>query len=209
MTETGMNTSNPYDGERRAGTVGFPLPGVEIRITDRATEEPLEQGEVGTIEIRGPNVFNGYWRMPDRTRQEFRDDGFFVSGDLGMIDDRGYVSLVGRDKDLIITGGLNVYPAEIENALDSIDGVVESAVIGVPHDDFGEAVTAVVAARDDAPPTEEEIRRNLTNNFAGYKVPSRVVFIDALPRNAMGKIEKKLLRDRYRNLWKPQGGTRP
>ncbi len=201
MTETSMNTSNPYDGDRRAGTVGFPLPGVEIRITDRETGEPLGRGEVGIIEIRGPNVFTGYWRMPERTKEEFRDDGFFLSGDLGLIDDRGYVSLVGRDKDLVISGGYNVYPAEVENAIDALDGIAESAVIGVPHADFGEAVTAVVATRGDDPPTEEQIRDTLGRVLARYKIPSRVLFLDALPRNAMGKIEKKVLREEFHNLW--------
>ncbi|MFC2176988.1 malonyl-CoA synthase [Actinomycetota bacterium] len=201
MTETSMNTSNPYDGDRRAGTVGLPLPGIEIRIVDRTTGEPLEEGEVGIIEIRGPNVFSGYWRMPDKTMEEFREDGFFVSGDLGMIDDRGYVSLVGRDTDLVISGGFNVYPAEVENALDALDGIAESAVIGVPHDDFGEAVTAVVATRGADPPTEDDIRANLGRVLAKYKVPSRVMFMDALPRNAMGKIEKKVLREKYRDIW--------
>ncbi len=203
MTETSMNTSNPYDGDRRAGTVGFPLPGVEIRITDRDTGEPLEHGEVGIIEIRGPNVFTGYWRMPDKTKEEFRPDGFFVSGDLGMIDDQGYVSLVGRDKDLVITGGYNVYPAEVENALDALEGIAESAVIGVPHHEWGEAVTAVVASRGVDPPTEEQIRDSLAEVLAKYKVPSRVVFVDSLPRNAMGKIEKAVLRDRFHDLWQP------
>jgi malonyl-CoA/methylmalonyl-CoA synthetase len=202
MTETSMNTSNPYDGDRHAGTVGFPLPGVEIRIADRETGEHLERGEVGVIEIRGPNVFTGYWRMPEKTSEEFREDGFFISGDLGMIDDRGYVILVGRDKDLVISGGLNVYPAEVENALDSLDGIAESAVIGVPHHDLGEAVTAVVAAGSDQALTEDEIRSKLGRVLAGYKVPSRVLFVEALPRNAMGKIEKKVLREKYRDLWK-------
>jgi malonyl-CoA/methylmalonyl-CoA synthetase len=201
MTETSMNTSNPYDGDRRAGTVGFPLPGVEIRIVDRETGEPLDRGEVGIIEIRGPNVFTGYWRMPDKTKEEFRDDGFFLSGDLGLIDDRGYVTLVGRDKDLVISGGYNVYPAEVENALDALAGIAESAVIGVPHADFGEAVTAVVATRGGDAPTEEQIRDDLGRVLAGYKIPSRVLFMDALPRNAMGKIEKKVLRERFQNLW--------
>ena len=201
MTETSMNTSNPYDGDRRAGTVGFPLPGVEVRITDRETGEPVDRGEVGIIEIRGPNVFTGYWGMPDKTKEEFRDDGFFISGDLGLIDDQGYVTLVGRDKDLVISGGYNVYPAEVENALDALDGIAESAVIGVPHADFGEAVTAVVATRGDHSLTEEQIRDDLGRVLARYKIPSRVLFMDALPRNAMGKIEKRVLRERFQNLW--------
>jgi len=201
MTETNMNTSNPYDGERRAGTVGFPLPGVEIRIADRDTGEALPAGEVGMIEIRGPNVFKGYWRMPEKTAAEFRADGFFISGDLGRFDERGYLHIVGRDKDLIITGGYNVYPAEVENALDAIDGIAESAVIGVPHADFGEAVTAVVALKDGAEIAEQEVRTALGAELAKYKVPKRVLFVDSLPRNKMGKIEKKNLREQLHDLF--------
>ena len=197
MTETNMNTSNPYDGERRAGTVGFPLPGVEIRIADRETGAALPAGEVGVIEVRGPNVFNGYWRMPEKTAAEFREDGFFISGDLGRIDERGYLHIVGRDKDLIITGGYNVYPAEIEAAIDAIEGVGESAVIGLPHRDFGEGVTAVVAQRPGAALEEKAMRNELEQVLAKYKVPKRVFFVDKLPRNAMGKIEKKTLREQY------------
>ncbi len=140
MTETNMNTSNPYDGERRAGTVGLPLPGVELRITDPATGEVLPQGEIGLIEVRGPNVFKGYWQMPEKTAEEMREDGFFITGDLGQIDEDGYVQIVGRNKDLIISGGYNIYPKEIEAILDGQPGVLESAVIGVPHPDFGESV---------------------------------------------------------------------
>ena len=150
MTETGMNTSNPYDGERIAGTVGFPLPGVEIRVADPETGTPLGTDEIGMIEVRGPNVFKGYWRMPEKTAAEFREDGFFISGDLGKIDARGYVHIVGRGKDLIITGGYNVYPKEVESEIDAIDGVVESAVIGLAHPDFGEGVTAVVVKSGEA-----------------------------------------------------------
>lgn len=201
MTETNMNTSNPYDGDRRAGTVGFPLPGVEIRITDRESGAALPDGEVGMIEVRGPNVFAGYWRMPDKTAAEFREDGFFVSGDLGVIDERGYLSIVGRDKDLIISGGYNVYPAEVENALDALDGVAESAVIGVPHKDFGEGVTAVVTCTTGADLTEKDVRAELGKELAKYKIPKRVIFLDSLPRNAMGKIEKKALRESYADLY--------
>ena len=202
MTETNMNTSNPYDGERRAGTVGFPLPGVEIRIADRETGAPLPQGEVGVIEIRGPNVFKGYWRMPEKTAAEFRADGFFISGDLGRVDERGYLHIVGRDKDLIISGGYNVYPAEVEAAIDAIAGVGESAVIGLPHRDFGEGVTAVVAPRPGARLEESAMRRELERSLAKYKVPKRVFFVDKLPRNAMGKIEKKLLRESYADTYR-------
>ena len=147
MTETNMITSNPYDGERRPGAVGFPLPGVSLRVADPESGAPLPQGEVGVIEVKGPNVFKGYWRMPEKTASEFRADGFFITGDLGKIDADGYVHIVGRAKDLIISGGFNVYPKEIESEIDAIAGVVESAVIGVPHPDFGEGVTAIVVAR--------------------------------------------------------------
>ncbi len=201
MTETGMNTSNPYDGARRPGTVGFPLPGVEIRIARPEDGQERPQGEVGVIEIRGPNVFKGYWRMPEKTEAEFRGDGFFISGDLGLIDEQGYLNIVGRDKDLIISGGYNVYPAEIEAALDAIDQVAESAVIGLPHPDFGEGVTAVVAARAGSEISEGEIRKALETNLAKYKVPKRVFFVDALPRNAMGKIQKNLLRESYKDSY--------
>jgi malonyl-CoA/methylmalonyl-CoA synthetase len=201
MTETNMNTSNPYDGDRRAGTVGFPLPGVEVRICDQKSGEPLPKNEVGIIEIRGPNVFKGYWRMPKKTAEEFRDDGFFISGDLGMIDDEGYISIVGRDKDLIISGGFNVYPAEVENALDAIDGISESAVIGVPHPDFGEGVTAVVVRENDRDLDVEQIRLQLGEDMAKYKLPKRVFFIDQLPRNKMGKIQKNQLREKYQTIY--------
>jgi malonyl-CoA/methylmalonyl-CoA synthetase len=197
MTETGMNTSNPLHGERIPGTVGLPLPGVELRITDEEGRV-LPAGEIGMIEVRGPNVFRGYWRMPDKTRSEFRDDGFFITGDLGRIDKRGYVSIVGRGKDLIISGGLNVYPKEIESLIDRIDGVAESAVIGLPHPDLGEAVTAVIKrepGRDDI--TEDLVIERLRDELAGFKLPKRVVFIDDLPRNAMGKVQKNTLREAY------------
>jgi malonyl-CoA/methylmalonyl-CoA synthetase len=204
MTETNMNTSNPYDGARRAGTVGFPLPGVEIRIADRESGAALAPGEVGMIEVHGPNVFKGYWRMPEKTAAEFRDDGFFISGDLGLVDGEGYLNIVGRDKDLIISGGYNVYPAEVENALNALDGVADSAVIGAPHPDFGEAVTAVVVLGGGPRKTEQEIRAALTTELAKYKVPKRVLFVDELPRNNMGKTEKKALRERYQDLFKAE-----
>ena len=197
MTETNMNTSNPYDGERKPGTVGFALPGVEVRISDQTSGEPVKQGEVGMIEIRGPNVFKGYWQMPEKTAEEFRDDGFFISGDLGQIDSQGYISIVGRNKDLIISGGFNVYPAEVENAIDAIDGVAEVAVIGVPHADFGEGVTAIVVAAQGQAPGADEIKTRLSGELAKYKVPKEIFFIDALPRNKMGKIQKNQLRETY------------
>lgn len=205
MTETGMNTSNPYDGERIPGSVGFPLKDVEIRVTDPETGKPLPVGESGVIEIRGPNVFAGYWQMPEKTKSEFRDDGFFISGDLGRIDERGYVYVLGRGKDLVITGGYNVYPKEIELAIDALPGVVESAVIGLPHPDLGEAVTAVVVAEDgprgDKTPSEAEIVKALRADLTGYKLPKRVVVVDALPRNTMAKVQKNMLRERFRDLY--------
>lgn len=197
MTETGMNTSNPLDGERVAGTVGFPLPGVEARLADE-NGKILDADEIGVLEVRGPNVFSGYWRMPDKTATEFRPDGFFITGDVAKIDARGYVHIVGRAKDLIISGGFNVYPKEVELCIDRIDGVNESAVIGVPHADFGEAVTAVVKrtpGRNDV--TEEAIITTCRAELANFKVPKRVHFVDELPRNTMGKVQKNELRERY------------
>ncbi len=201
MTETGMNTSNPYDGDRIPGSVGFPLKDVEIRITDPETGRPLPVGESGMVEIRGPNVFAGYWQMPEKTKAEFRDDGFFISGDLGRIDERGYVYVLGRGKDLVITGGYNVYPKEIELAIDALPGVAESAVIGLPHPDLGEAVTAVVVAENGATLSEAEIVKALRADLAGYKLPKRVVAVDALPRNTMAKVQKNVLRERFRDLF--------
>ncbi|HEY2050604.1 MAG TPA: malonyl-CoA synthase [Caulobacteraceae bacterium] len=205
MTETGMNTSNPYDGERRAGTVGFPLPDVELRVVSDRSGEPLAPGEIGGIEVRGPNVCAGYWRNAEKTGEAFRDDGFFVTGDLGCVDDDGYVTIVGRDKDLVITGGLNVYPKEVETEIDAIDGVVESAVIGIPHADFGEAVTAVVAVGNGGPDslTERAILDRLTDRLARFKQPKRIVFVADLPRNAMGKVQKAKLRETYAGLYSP------
>ncbi|MBV9076430.1 MAG: malonyl-CoA synthase, partial [Methylobacteriaceae bacterium] len=190
MTETGMNTSNPYDGERIAGTVGFPLPDVELRVTDPETGAELPQGEIGMIEVRGPNVFKGYWRMPDKTAAEFRADGFFITGDLGKIDELGYVHIVGRGKDLIISGGFNVYPKEVETEIDALPGVVESAVIGLPHRDFGEAVTAVVVKRPESPLSEQDVVAALTERLARFKQPKAVIFVPDLPRNTMGKVQK-------------------
>ncbi len=199
MTETGMLTSNPYEGERRAGCVGPPLPGVDLRIVDAETGRVLAQGEVGIVEVKGPNVFKGYWRNPEKTAAEFRPDGWFVTGDMGFVDTDGYVQLVGREKDLIITGGLNVYPAEVEALLDERPDVAEAAVIGVPHPDFGEAVVAVVTPSGtfDADDARNELRKNL----AAFKVPKAIFVLDALPRNTMGKIQKKLLRERYADLF--------
>ncbi len=196
MSEAGMITSNPYHGERRAGTVGLPLPGIEVRVVDEA-DQALAEGQKGAIQVKGENVFSGYWRMPEKTKQEFTDDGWFRTGDIGVFDTDGYLSIVGRAKDLIITGGYNVYPKEIELALDELPQVAESAVIGVPHDDFGEAVTAVVVGKPGAKADEEKIIAALKSKLAGYKVPKRVYFVDALPRNAMGKVQKNLLRERF------------
>ena len=201
MTETNMNTSNPYDGDRVAGTVGFPLPGVSARITDPETGAPMPQGEIGMIEVKGPNVFKGYWRMPEKTAAEFRADGFFITGDLGKIDERGYVHIVGRGKDLVITGGFNVYPKEVEDEIDAIPGVIESAVIGVPHADFGEGVTAVVVREKGATIDEKGVQSALEQRLAKFKQPKRVIFVDDLPRNTMGKVQKNVLRDTYGKLY--------
>jgi malonyl-CoA/methylmalonyl-CoA synthetase len=201
MTETGMNTSNPYDGDRLAGTVGFPLPDVSLRIVEETTGVEVPQGEVGVIEVKGPNVCAGYWRNPEKTAEAFRADGYFITGDLGVKDGRGYVSIVGRGKDLIITGGLNVYPKEVETEIDGLAGVVESAVIGLPHADFGEAVTAVVAIGGGAGLTETEVLANLRTRLATFKLPKRVLFVADLPRNAMGKVQKARLREEHRDLY--------
>jgi len=201
MTETNMNTSNPYAGDRIAGTVGFPLPGVALRVADPETGAPLAQGEIGVIEVKGPNVFAGYWRNPEKTKAEFRDDGFFITGDLGKIDDRGYVHIVGRGKDLVISGGFNVYPKEVETEIDGIVGVAESAVIGLPHADFGEGVTAVVVREKGSTLDEATIVATLSKTLAKFKQPKRVIFVDDLPRNTMGKVQKNVLRETYKGLY--------
>ncbi|EJW09823.1 Long-chain-fatty-acid--CoA ligase [Rhodovulum sp. PH10] len=201
MTETGMNTSNPYDGDRVPGTVGFPLPEIEVRVADAETGQPVPQGEIGVLEVKGPNVFAGYWRMPEKTAAEFRPDGFFITGDVGKIDLAGYVHIVGRAKDLIITGGFNVYPKEVESEIDVLPGVVESAVIGCPHADFGEGVTAVVVKAPDATVTESEILSALDGRLAKFKLPKRVLFVDELPRNTMGKVQKNVLREQNKDLY--------
>lgn len=201
LTETGMNTSNPYEGERRAGTVGFPLPGVEVIVADPETAEPLPVNEVGSVEVRGPNVFCGYWQMPDKTTEEIRENGFFITGDLGAFDERGYLSIVGRSKDMIISGGYNIYPKEIELLIDDIEGVDESAVIGLPHPDFGEATTAVVVAKRSARLQSDDIRHALESELAGFKLPKKIFFVRELPRNTMGKIQKNVLRERYKDTF--------
>jgi len=203
MTETGMNTSNPLDGPRKPGTVGLPLPGVSVRVVEPATGAVLAPGEIGLVEVKGPNVFAGYWNLPDKTAEEMRPDGFFVTGDLGVFDADGYLSIVGRQKDLIITGGLNVYPREVEMALDDLDGVAESAVIGVPHPDFGEAVVAVVVPAPGAAPDPEALRAALGARLARFKQPKAVLLTEALPRNAMGKVQKAALRARNAGLFAP------
>lgn len=197
MTETNMNTSNPYEGERRAGTVGFALPGVELKITDADTGATLADGAVGQIEVRGPNVFKGYWQMPEKTAAELRADGFFITGDLGMIDADGYVHIVGRNKDLIISGGYNIYPKEIELVLDDQPGVQESAVIGVPHPDFGETVLGVIVAEPGGAPDTDAVMQAVQQALARFKHPRKLIVVDALPRNTMGKVQKNLLRDTY------------
>ena len=203
MSETLMNTSNPYEGERIPGSVGPALPGVEVRIADPDTGSPLtEPDAIGMIEVRGPNVFSGYWRMPEKTAAEFRNDGFFITGDLGKRDARGYVYIVGRGKDLIITGGYNVYPIEVELEIDALPGVIESAVIGVPHPDFGEGVTAVVVAKKGVTLDETSMRSALEQRLAKFKLPKRILVVDELPRNTMGKVQKSALRDRYRDLYR-------
>jgi malonyl-CoA/methylmalonyl-CoA synthetase len=208
MTETNMITSNPYDGDRRAGTVGFPLPGVSLRIADPGTGAAIEAGAVGVIEVKGPNVFKGYWRMPEKTATEFRPDGFFITGDLGKIDERGYVHIVGRAKDLIISGGFNVYPKEVESEIDAIPGVLESAVIGLAHPDFGEGVTAVVVPAKGAALDEASVLKAIEGRLARYKRPKRVFFVTELPRNAMGKVQKAALRDAYKDLYRARGEAR-
>jgi malonyl-CoA/methylmalonyl-CoA synthetase len=203
MSETVMLTSNPYHalhGERRGGTVGFPLPGVNLRVQDDRGER-CAAGEIGAIEVRGPNVFHGYWRMPEKTKEEFSADGWFKTGDVGKIDARGYVTIVGRSKDLIISGGYNVYPAEVEGYLNDMPGVAESAVIGVPHPDFGEAVVAVVVARAGAQPDAAALIGELKSKIANFKVPKQVFVVNELPRNTMGKVQKKLLRDQHKGLY--------
>ena len=201
MTETNMNTSNPYDGDRVPGAVGHALPGVSVRVTDPETGKTLGPDNIGMIEVKGPNVFKGYWRMPEKTKAEFRDDGFFITGDLGKIDASGYVHILGRGKDLVISGGFNVYPKEIESEIDAMPGVIESAVIGVPHADFGEGVTAVLVCDKGAAVDEASVLKALDGRLAKFKMPKRVFVVDELPRNAMGKVQKNILRDTYAKIY--------
>ncbi|ABD85820.1 malonate--CoA ligase [Rhodopseudomonas palustris] len=201
MTETNMNTSNPYEGVRLPGSVGPALPGVDARVVDAVSGVELPRGEIGMIEVKGPNVFKGYWRLPEKTNAEFRHDGYFITGDLGTIDDNGYVSILGRGKDLVITGGFNVYPKEVESEIDALPGVLESAVIGVPHADLGEGVTAIVVREQGADCSEATVLGALEGQIAKFKMPKRVMFVDELPRNTMGKVQKNLLRETYANLY--------
>jgi malonyl-CoA/methylmalonyl-CoA synthetase len=201
MTETGMLTSNPLEGHRQAGTVGLPLAATEVIVTDPDSGARLKRGETGMIEVRGPNVFKGYWRMPEKTAAELRPSGFFITGDLGVIDEEGYVTIVGRAKDLIISGGYNVYPKEVETLIDALPGVTESAVIGLPHADFGEAVAAVVVMADSASLDADAVIAAIAPDLARYKQPKAVFFVDALPRNAMGKVQKAALVERFKGTF--------
>ena len=201
MTETNMNTSNPYDGERRAGTVGHALPGVEIKVCDPKTGAELPTGEIGVLEVRGPNVFQGYWQMLEKTREELRENGFFITGDLAYIDDRGYVTIVGRSKDLIISGGYNIYPKEIELILDDQAGILESAVVGVPHPDFGETVVAILVPAQGATPDTDTIKTSVEGQLARFKQPRSYQIMDSLPRNTMGKVQKNILREMFKGLF--------
>jgi malonyl-CoA/methylmalonyl-CoA synthetase len=201
MSETAMLTSNPYQGgERRGGTVGFALPGVSLRVqTDDG--QPLPVGEIGGIQVKGPNIFKGYWRMPEKTKEEFTADGYFKTGDVGKIDADGYITIVGRSKDLIISGGYNVYPAEIEGYINDMPGVAESALVGVPHPDFGEAGVAVVIAKPGATLDAAQILATLKSTLANFKIPKQCFVVNELPRNTMGKVQKNLLRDQYKGLF--------
>ena len=209
MSETIMLTSNPYRAdaryaqasERRGGTVGFPLPGVSLRVRDDAGQDCAVE-DIGGIQVKGPNVFSGYWRMPEKTAEEFTSDGFFKTGDVGKVDARGYVTIVGRSKDLIISGGYNVYPAEIEGFINEMPGIAESAVVGVPHPDFGEVGVAVVIAKAGAQVQADEVIANLKSRLANFKIPKRCFVVPELPRNTMGKVQKNLLRDQHKELFK-------
>ncbi|MCY4304649.1 MAG: malonyl-CoA synthase [Aestuariivita sp.] len=199
MTETNMNTSNPYEGERRAGTVGLPLPGVDLKIMKPNSDKIVIPGQIGQIEVRGPNVFKGYWQMPEKTAAELRNNGFFITGDLGKMDDDGYVYIIGRNKDLIISGGYNIYPKEIECVLDSQPSVMESAVIGVPDVNFGETVIGLIVPKEGETPNIEEIKSALAASLAKFKHPREIHIIDELPRNTMGKVQKNILRNIYKS----------
>jgi malonyl-CoA/methylmalonyl-CoA synthetase len=200
MTETNMNISNPYDGLRKAGTVGIPLPGIEIRIVNEEGKK-VEEGQIGTIELKGENIFMGYWEMKEKTQESFKDDGYFITGDLAMKDENGYYTIVGRDKDMIISGGLNVYPKEIEDVINELPNIKESAVFGVQHDDFGEAVVAAVVTSDDKN-DDSQILDYTKDKIAKYKQPKKIIFMSNLPRNSMGKVQKNKLRENNKSLFK-------
>ena len=200
MTETGMIASNPLQGDRRAGTVGRALPGIDVRITDE-NGATLPSGSIGNVEVKGPNVFKGYWRMPEKTAAEFRPDGYFITGDVGQLEADGYLRLVGRAKDLIISGGLNVYPKEIEEAIDALPGVDESAVFAIPHPDFGEAVAAAITLKQGATLDAQSIIATLRTQLAAFKTPKQVYILPELPRNAMSKVQKAVLREKYKNAF--------
>ncbi len=200
MTETGMITSNPYDGPRLPGTAGYALSGVSVRVAD-AEGAPVPEGMPGVLEVNGPNVFRGYWKLAEKTAEEFRSDGYFITGDIAILSGDGRVSLIGRARDLIISGGFNVYPKEIELLIDAVQGIGESAVIGVPHPDFGEAVVAVATYARDSVVSEVTVMEALNGRLARFKQPKRVIFVDDLPRNTMGKVQKAALRAEYRSLF--------
>ena len=206
MTETNMSTSNPYDGERRAGSVGFPLLGVELKITNPDSGAPVPQGDIGVIEVRGANVFKGYWNMPEKTAEELRDDGFFITGDLAQMDPDGYVTIVGRSKDLIISGGFNIYPKELEMILDDQMGVLESAVISVPHADLGEAALAILVRTGDGPDLDS-IKSLMKRDVARFKHPRGYIIVDELPRNTMGKVQKNIMRESYAKQFTSGAGS--
>ncbi|MEM7198104.1 MAG: AMP-binding protein [Pseudomonadota bacterium] len=203
MTETNMIASNPYAGERRAGFVGHPLPGVEVRIEDDEGGV-LPTNEIGMITVRGPNVFVGYWQMPEKTKTELRDDGWFITGDNGYYDEKGYLAIIGRQKDLIISGGYNVYPKEVEDSINQIAGITESAVIGVPHSDFGEGVVAIIVQDGVESLSSRDIMEALRSQLAKYKLPKHYIFLEKLPRNTMGKVQKAYLRDTYQDLFQAE-----
>jgi len=202
MSETGMITSNPLNGDRIAGTVGFALPDIDIRVSDE-TGQILPADSRGIVEVKGPNVFSGYWRLEEKTKKEFRLDGFFITGDIGKLDYEGRLTLFGRSTDMLISGGYNIYPKEIELILDEIEGIQESAVIGCPHDDLGEAVVAILIsnkAKDII--SDDSIEEILLNSIAKFKCPARYIWLDELPRNAMGKVQKKVLKEKYSKIFK-------
>jgi malonyl-CoA/methylmalonyl-CoA synthetase len=200
MSETNMLVSNPYDGRRVGGSVGLPLPGVSVRVVNEQ-DLPCSADQIGAIQVKGPNVFKGYWRMQEKNGDDFTSDGYFVTGDVGKFDSDGYLWIIGRTKDLIISGGYNVYPKEIESVLDEMDEVTESAVIGIPHSDYGEAVIAIVIGKPGVRLSAESMIATLKLKIANFKVPKRIIFVDELPRNAMGKVQKKILREQYESAW--------